>query len=364
MELILYQHGVVGLRAWSRRLTLLPRPPSLCSTIMTHVATSAVSVQTSIDAVDTSLTLIFAQELVDFMIDFLHDDELTLGACALVCKQFIPSSRFHLFNTVLLRPHRAESFSDLLNSAHVTFLHHLHSVKIDEEIQVFVEPDDHHWDDCPSEFWLSVFDKLPPLRTVKTLSLGAIKLDKDCYSSLITAFGNITHLMLLSKRFDSRSDAMELLSGFPSMQTLSLANAVIESSGLQSEASNTKTANIDYIYPTLTTLHLQMPSHGDNWSKPERSLVYMLMLACPSSLQTLSITVFYEEHLDALSDMLQRIGDGLVNLSLRLSLRLTGIFQLPAPQFLGQSLVFCRIWSTSRPFGAENAPYTTSCPPM
>ncbi|KIP02383.1 hypothetical protein PHLGIDRAFT_79196, partial [Phlebiopsis gigantea 11061_1 CR5-6] len=41
-----------------------------------------------------------AQELVDHIIDFLHNDPATLRSCTLVAHTWLPSSRFHLFSRV------------------------------------------------------------------------------------------------------------------------------------------------------------------------------------------------------------------------------------------------------------------------
>lgn len=39
------------------------------------------------------------QELVDYVLDFLHDDACSLIQCSLVSHSFVPGSRFHLFGT-------------------------------------------------------------------------------------------------------------------------------------------------------------------------------------------------------------------------------------------------------------------------
>ncbi|KAG7447428.1 uncharacterized protein BT62DRAFT_892499 [Guyanagaster necrorhizus] len=39
----------------------------------------------------------FPPELCDRFIDFLHDDRKALKECSLVCRAWIPASRFHLF---------------------------------------------------------------------------------------------------------------------------------------------------------------------------------------------------------------------------------------------------------------------------
>lgn len=49
-----------------------------------------------------------SQELVDTVIDFLFDDKETLSSCCLVNRQWVPSSRLHLFRTISIecRPDR------------------------------------------------------------------------------------------------------------------------------------------------------------------------------------------------------------------------------------------------------------------
>ncbi|OCH94035.1 hypothetical protein OBBRIDRAFT_723682, partial [Obba rivulosa] len=45
-------------------------------------------------------------ELTDRIIDFLYGDKYTLAACGLVCRAWVPASRFHLFHSVRLRTKR------------------------------------------------------------------------------------------------------------------------------------------------------------------------------------------------------------------------------------------------------------------
>jgi hypothetical protein len=46
------------------------------------------------------------QELVDYIVDFLHDDIRSLVSCSLVSHSFIPGTRFHLFGTFHVRDDR------------------------------------------------------------------------------------------------------------------------------------------------------------------------------------------------------------------------------------------------------------------
>lgn len=63
-----------------------------------------------------NLSGVLAAELIDRIIDFLHDDEKALRACCLVCRQWLPCSRFHRFHSIYLygsginRERRAQTF--------------------------------------------------------------------------------------------------------------------------------------------------------------------------------------------------------------------------------------------------------------
>jgi hypothetical protein len=58
-------------------------------------------------------------EITDRIIDFLHDDRKTLCNCSVVCRDWLPSTRTHIFNKIYLSdtfPSRA-LFLGLLNNA-------------------------------------------------------------------------------------------------------------------------------------------------------------------------------------------------------------------------------------------------------
>ncbi|KAI0645500.1 hypothetical protein C8Q79DRAFT_1010453 [Trametes meyenii] len=56
-------------------------------------------------------------EDIDYILDYLHDDFKTLGACALAGRIMLPSARFHRFRDVKLPPWGNRSLAPLLNSA-------------------------------------------------------------------------------------------------------------------------------------------------------------------------------------------------------------------------------------------------------
>lgn len=58
-------------------------------------------------------------ELSDRVIDFLHDDWAALKACSLTCKAWLPASRFHLWNRVVLRYGDGTDYAGFLKASPV-----------------------------------------------------------------------------------------------------------------------------------------------------------------------------------------------------------------------------------------------------
>lgn len=74
---------------------------------------------------------VFSQELIDLVIDHLHDAPRTLSSCALVERSWTPATRYHLYSSINLHPGllfynssknvpRIERLLSLLNSPHST----------------------------------------------------------------------------------------------------------------------------------------------------------------------------------------------------------------------------------------------------
>lgn len=61
------------------------------------------------------MTPILPHELSDRIIDFLHNDYVTLSAVSLVCRSFLPATRFHRFAHLALVGSRIEGFKKLLD---------------------------------------------------------------------------------------------------------------------------------------------------------------------------------------------------------------------------------------------------------
>ncbi|KAI8969564.1 hypothetical protein BD414DRAFT_503012 [Trametes punicea] len=56
-------------------------------------------------------------EIVDRVLDYLHDDPQTLAACALAARVMLPTSRFHRFGELVLNTRRIQTLEPLLDAA-------------------------------------------------------------------------------------------------------------------------------------------------------------------------------------------------------------------------------------------------------
>ena len=61
---------------------------------------------------------LFPQELINTIIDYHFHDQPTLAACGLVCKAWLPASRYHLFHTLKLVDENWDTFLDLIQIYH------------------------------------------------------------------------------------------------------------------------------------------------------------------------------------------------------------------------------------------------------
>lgn len=77
----------------------IPNDPYLFAPVLTQPPSSSES--SSPDMVAQ-----FPQELIDIIIDFLHNDKPSLYACSLVCQNWLESSRVHVFSSVMVKDQR------------------------------------------------------------------------------------------------------------------------------------------------------------------------------------------------------------------------------------------------------------------
>ena len=147
-------------------------------------------------------------ELTDHIIAFLHDDRETLKACSLVCKNWLPSSRYSLFGHLVLHDWTLQSFIKLLNSPVCTIPNRVHTLHI-------------AWSDT------GFFDTIAPYLdrfTVRSLRLVGDRWDpvrRELEGDVLMWFSRIRELDL-GLAFSSPDHYFGLIASFPSLETLFL----------------------------------------------------------------------------------------------------------------------------------------------
>ncbi|KZP09315.1 hypothetical protein FIBSPDRAFT_1051898 [Athelia psychrophila] len=164
-----------------------------------------------------------APETVDNIIDCLHADKPALFACSLTVKQWLPSTRFHIFEGVHLRPTNIEKFAGIVEVPSSTLplmMRHLLINGFSKSMLQYSGAD---------KDALGLLRRVSPLlREVTYLHLcnsGKVAADSDILSKI----GNskIQHLSLSQDMFNSMDDAFRVIYSFPLLKSLSIKSIFV-----------------------------------------------------------------------------------------------------------------------------------------
>jgi hypothetical protein len=140
----------------------------------------------------TSMPSAIPQELSDMILDFLHDDVAALCSAGLVCKSWLPASRFHLFSKIKIRGLRPTGVGRLGNRPRI-----LELICADEST---IPPYILHLSIAVGiQFVNETLLRLPLLSNLKTLSLSRIEmasLSQDAKKRLTVMLQKLTTLDL------------------------------------------------------------------------------------------------------------------------------------------------------------------------
>ncbi|KAJ6492022.1 hypothetical protein C8R45DRAFT_990233 [Mycena sanguinolenta] len=149
---------------------------------------------------------ILPPEVIDLIIDYLHDHPPTLRTCSLISRNWLGGSRYHLFNGLYLSAHSFSSFRELLKSPYSTFgfhLRHLHATAFTHELSILLP-------------------LLPTFYRMHSLNLYGNPLRYDDKLMDTGTFSTIRSLALSRATFASYTTLSAFLSRFPSLKTLAL----------------------------------------------------------------------------------------------------------------------------------------------
>ena len=157
------------------------------------------------------------QELTDSIIDHLYDDEHALSACALTCRTWLPTVRFHRFRHVSLSCDATHRFHEaLVASPDVGPL--VHSLELHGQLAWPLE----------SPAWHGTsYAFLTLLPAVTAVTLVGVYFEESVYDVFVANLMSLTSLAMYRCRFRSFHYFITLIGSFPSLHTLSLSLASI-----------------------------------------------------------------------------------------------------------------------------------------
>ena len=155
-------------------------------------------------------------ELTDRVIDHLHTDKLALANCSLVCRTWLPASRYHFFQTnIRLTDRNIHSFVELLNSPTSTFFEH--------ELNVEIFPERFDKPQGVNCIFDTILHHLFRLK-IKSLRLVCVRWDieDEILEEVFKYFATISSLDLLDVKFSVRDQFIKFITSFLSLETWSL----------------------------------------------------------------------------------------------------------------------------------------------
>ena len=167
-------------------------------------------------------------EIQDRILDFLHDSKPTLKACSLVCKTWVPTSRYHLFSTGRIRLHGrdARSCETLLKNPNCTIQSCMHfSASLDDpetavnvsNVLQCLSPSSLHIQQFSNLYWHTLRN-FHPSPTIERLEVGS-----GCIfvvTELFVAFPNVRDLWMNCPPMDPPQLNTDILIRPPQLRSL------------------------------------------------------------------------------------------------------------------------------------------------
>src|ERR1700722_12374878 len=156
-----------------------------------------------------------SNEIQDRILDFLHDSKPTLMACALVCRAWVPTSRYHLFHDIQLHVDGSDTTAKLFKNPNCTILSCVHL----EILGNFT---------APMMDITELLQCLPTRLTPTSLRLGywPSTLDRRTLETL-SLFSSIQRLSLDNMTFRDLHCLDDMLSSFPYVCDLYLSQCCV-----------------------------------------------------------------------------------------------------------------------------------------
>ncbi|KAF7358489.1 hypothetical protein MVEN_00899400 [Mycena venus] len=159
---------------------------------------------------------ILPRELCDLVVDYLHAERVALGSCALVCRAWVPASRFHLFEHISLSDNEgyvAARLDELLASPHATFAPAVRSLKFYNALSP-VQMRNPRTGHVQVKTLLQTVPRIVQLTQIRSLVLSDLPFD------ILSAFSKVQTLCLVG--ITAGSALLRLAPHLPSLTHLTL----------------------------------------------------------------------------------------------------------------------------------------------
>ncbi|KAJ7187335.1 hypothetical protein C8R46DRAFT_1059505 [Mycena filopes] len=156
------------------------------------------------------------RELCDLIVDYLHAERATLCSCALVCRAWLPASRFHLFAEISLTEHEghaAARLNALLGSPHATFARAVRTLNFHNALAP-VQIRQPRTGRIHVKTLLEIVPRIAQLRHIHTLALS------DLPFAVLPAYPNVTTLSLFG--ITAGRGLLQLAAHLPGLTSLTL----------------------------------------------------------------------------------------------------------------------------------------------
>lgn len=157
-------------------------------------------------------------EIVDQILDHLHADRTALETCALVCKDWLPTSRFHIFRSLRLHSNNIDAFFAITSSPNCTLLGHVQHLELIEGRGRFAY--EKKWLNRGLPFLKAFYPE-----SVKSLMIEELDWDGLSMESrevLLSTFSKLQTLSIYYSRFATFGQLANLLCKSPKLAELHL----------------------------------------------------------------------------------------------------------------------------------------------
>lgn len=156
-------------------------------------------------------------EIYDIVLGFLHSDKDALQACSLTCKAWLPASRYHLFDKIVLAPSDVLAFLEYVDSSSSTVATIVRRLVVQRSVYSMMRALRNKHITPRADHLKAHFRGLRSL-TLSEVFWGVLPSDIRYTLSELVA---VTELNLHRVNFETLHQAVQFISAFPALEHLS-----------------------------------------------------------------------------------------------------------------------------------------------